>query len=268
MTASECLPPAKIELQGVSKIYETAQGTIEALAGIDLTVYEREFLCIIGPSGCGKSTLLRIVADLCPRTSGELIFNSSAQQTKPLTAMVFQEYAIFPWRTVLDNVCFGLEMRGVPKKERHEIAEHYIRKVGLTKFTRRFPHELSGGMKQRVALARALANDPQILLMDEPFGALDAQTRTLLQQELLRIWEEERKTILYVTHSIDEALLLGDRIVLMTARPGTVKTEYQVDFPRPREIKIKATEKFGVLYYEIWQALKEEVQRSMVEEAL
>ena len=255
----------KVIAKNIYKVFETKNGPVTALNNFSIQADDGEFLCIVGPSGCGKSTFLRIVAGLTPYTSGELIFGRSAQQTSPLTAMVFQEYAIFPWRTVLDNVAFGLEMRRIPKKEREEVAESYIQKVGLTEFRHRFPHELSGGMKQRVGLARALANDPQILLMDEPFGALDAQTRSLLQEELLRIWEEERKTILFVTHSLDEAVLLGDRIVLMTAHPGTTKAEYQVDLPRPRGIKIKATQEFGHLYYQIWQALSIEVQRTMME---
>lgn len=257
----------KVTARNICKVFETKNGPVTALNKFSIWANEGEFVCIVGPSGCGKSTFLRIVAGLTHYTSGELVFNRSAQQTRPLTAMVFQEYAIFPWRTVLDNVTFGLEMRGMPRKKREEVAESYIQKVGLTEFRHCFPHELSGGMKQRVGLARALANDPQVLLMDEPFGALDAQTRTLLQEELLRIWEEERKTILFVTHSIDEALLLGDRIVLMTAHPGTNLVEYQVDFPRPRGIKLRTTEEFGNLYFQIWQTLTTEVQRSMMESA-
>ena len=184
-----------------------------------------------------------------------------------LTSIVFQEYAIFPWKTVRENVGFGLQMRAVPRRERDEVVDRWLAKVGLRRFADAFPRQLSGGMKQRVAIARAFANDPEVLLMDEPLGALDAQTRIVLQQELLRLWEEDRKTVLYVTHSLEEAVLLGDRVVLMTAHPGTPKAEYRIDFPRPRGLELLATPEFSRTTYAIWSALQEEVVRAMEAEA-
>jgi NitT/TauT family transport system ATP-binding protein len=254
---------SKIELRGVDKIYHTAQGPVEALAGFDLKVEEGEFLCIIGPSGCGKSSLLRILAGLYRQSSGRVIIRAPTTNRRPVSAVVFQEYAIFPWRTTLENVAFGLEMRGIPRRERVKIARNYLDKMGLSRYADHYPYQLSGGMKQRVALARALANDPEILLMDEPFGALDAQTRVILQQELLRIWEAERKTVVYVTHSIEEALILGDRVVLMTAQPGCVKAVYPVPLPRPRELKVRTTVQFNQLAQRIWEELVDEVNKAL-----
>jgi len=176
---------------------------------------------------------------------------------------VFQEYAIFPWKTVLENVAFGLEVRGVPRAERLEIASNWLAKVGLKRFASYYPSQISGGMKQRVSIARALANDPEVLLMDEPLGALDAQTRAVLQEELLRLWEESHKTVLYVTHSIDEAVLLGDRVVLMTAHPGTKKSEFVVDLPRPRDLSTTSTARYAELTGAIWDDLRDEVRAAM-----
>lgn len=176
---------------------------------------------------------------------------------------MFQEYAIFPWKTVLDNVAFGLQMRGVRKKERNAIADEWLARVGLRKFRNYYPAQLSGGMKQRVSIARALATDPEVLLMDEPLGALDAQTKTVMQEELLRIWEEHRKTVVYITHSIDEAVLLGDRVVIMTAHPGTNKTEFMVDLPRPRDSHTTSTPEFAAMTGVIWGALEDEVRKAM-----
>jgi len=258
----------KIIARNVTKIFPSPQGTVIAIQNFNLEVQEGEFLCIVGPSGCGKSTFLRLLAGLIPQTSGEIEIYPSpdAPPGKPLNNIVFQEYAIFPWKTVIDNVAFGLQMRGVPKKERYEIAMEWIRKVGLCRFARSYPHQLSGGMKQRVSIARAFANDPEVLLMDEPLGALDAQTRTVLQTELLRIWEEDKKTVVYVTHSIEEAVLMGDRIALMTAHPGTNKAFFDVKFPRPRELRLTSTPEFGELTYAIWESLQSEVQRAMEEQ--
>jgi NitT/TauT family transport system ATP-binding protein len=253
----------KIELRGVAKIYQTAQGELEALSNINLCVDEGEFLCIIGPSGCGKSTLLRILAGLYQQSAGEVVVNKNGASNRPTNAVVFQEYAIFPWRTVSDNVAFGLEMRGVPRGEREKRTSAYLSKVGLTQFANHYPYQLSGGMKQRVALARALATDPEILLMDEPFGALDAQTRSVLQEELVRIWEEEKKTVVYITHSIEEAIMLGDRVVLMTARPGKIKSTYEVALPRPRSLKLRTTPEYNRLAQVIWEDLVEEVNKVM-----
>ena len=250
-----------VALRNVRLEFRTRGGAVLALDDVSLDVYEGEFVCLVGPSGCGKSTLLRIVAGLYQRTSGEMRVRTPPD--RPATAMVFQEYALFPWRKVLDNVAFGLENRGVPKRERHEIALHHLAKVGLREFAQAFPHQLSGGMRQRVSIARALATDPEILLMDEPFSALDAQTRYILQEELLRIWEETRKTVIYVTHSIDEAILLGDRIALFTARPGRITSVCQVPLPRPRDADMRADPRAIDLHNDIWHALRVEVQRTM-----
>lgn len=255
--------PSIIELRGIEKIYHTSQGSIDALIGIDLDIEEGEFLSIIGPSGCGKTTLLRILAGLVKESQGKIIVRVPETNGRPLNALVFQEYAVFPWRTALANVAFGLEMRGFSQSDRNEIARHYLEKVGLSKFAKYYPYQLSGGMKQRIALARALATNPEILLMDEPFGALDAQTRHLLQDDLLRLSEEEKKTIIYVTHSIEEAVLLGDRIVFMTAHPGKIKAIYPVDLPRPRAIEARTTVEFNRLAKQLWNELVEEVYKSM-----
>jgi NitT/TauT family transport system ATP-binding protein len=249
----------RIELLDAGKVYQTRQGGVEALAGISLSVDEGEFLSVVGPSGCGKSTLIRILAGLQEATSGEVRVQGAAGSGGPASAVVFQEHTLFPWRTALQNVAFGLEMRGVSRRERLRSAREHLARVGLASFEKHYPHQLSGGMKQRVGLARALATGPEILLMDEPFGSLDAQTRTILQGELLRIWEEERKTVVYVTHSIEEAILLGDRVVLMSARPGRIRRSYPVDLPRPRDLDVRTTAPFAAMTGEIWAELVEEV---------
>jgi NitT/TauT family transport system ATP-binding protein len=258
-----CKVPPIIELHGIGKIFYNSQGKIEALQGIDLLIEDGEFLSIIGPSGCGKTTLLRILAGLVKESQGKIVVRISTNNHRPLNALVFQEYAVFPWRTALENVTFGMEMRGIPQTQRFETAHYYLEKVGLTKFADYYPYQLSGGMKQRIALARALATNPEILLMDEPFGALDAQTRHLLQDDLLKLSEEEKKTIIYVTHSIEEAVLLGDRIVFMTAHPGKIKAIYPVDLPRPRSIEARTTIEFNRLAKQLWDELVEEVYKSM-----
>lgn len=226
-----------LRLSGIYKSFHTTDGKeIKALSNINLNIKRNEFVCIIGPSGCGKSTLLRIVAGLEKPSAGEIYLNgipSRAPNAK--IGMIFQDYSLLPWRRILDNVAFGPELKGVAKQERYRIARHYLKLVGLDKFERCFPYELSGGMKQRVAIARALANDPDLLLMDEPFGALDEQTRYLLQNELLRIWKTDQKTVLFVTHSIDEALVLSDRIIVMSTNPGTISQIIDVALPRPRD---------------------------------
>lgn len=255
--------PSIIELRGIGKIYNTSQGSVQALIGIDLDIQEGEFLSIIGPSGCGKSTLLRILAGLTEKSQGKINVRIPDTNGRPLNALVFQEYAVFPWLTALANVAFGMEMRGLPQSERDEISHYYLEKVGLSKFANYYPYQLSGGMKQRIALARALATNPEILLMDEPFGALDAQTRHLLQDDLLRLSEEEKKTIIYVTHSIEEAILLGDRIVFMTAQPGRIKNIYPVDLPRPRTNEARTTVDFNRLAKLLWDELVEEVYKAM-----
>ncbi len=226
----------KLELQHITKTYITEEGEMTALDGINLEVKPAEFLCIIGPSGCGKTTLLRMVAGLDHPTSGKIILDGKEVKcASPDRGMVFQEFSLFPWRTVLKNVEFGLEISGMKDKERQAIAEKYIALVGLEGFENHSPYELSGGMKPRVAIARAHATAPSNLLMDEPFGSVDAQTRNLLQEELLEIWARTKKTVLFVTHSVDEAVYLADRVAVMSARPGCLVKCLAVDIPRPRK---------------------------------
>jgi len=233
-----------------------------ALDDVNLQIRDREFCCVVGPSGCGKSTFLRILAGLERQTSGE-IHVEVHDPTKPLTAMVFQEQSIFPWMTVEDNIAYGLRMRGVHASVRRRVVDHYLEKVGLATFARAYPHQLSGGMKQRASVARAFATDPEVLLMDEPFASVDEQTRALLQEELLRVWETDRKTVVYVTHSIDEALVLGDRVVVMSARPGHVKAEIAVTLARPRSVyELKSTAAFSELVAKVWEPLRREVLAS------
>jgi len=255
----------KISITGLHKEFLTPAGPFQALRDINLSLEEGEFFCIVGPSGCGKTTLLRILAGLEEASGGEMsiaIRNGSGLAQ----AMVFQEYSIFPWMTVLDNVAFGLEALGLPRNERREKALEFIRMVGLSRFTSHYPSQLSGGMRQRVAIARALATDPEILLMDEPFAALDAQNRAILQSELVRIWESSRKTVVYITHSIEEALSLGDRIAVMSAQPGTIKKIILVPFSHPRDlVEIRTREDFGRLLAGIWKTLEGEVLRARQE---
>lgn len=252
----------KIIANDVVKQFPSANGVVTALHHFNLEVNDGEFVCIVGPSGCGKSTFLQILAGLIPQTSGHVEIVASGTG-KPLNNVVFQEYAIFPWKTVIDNVAFGLQMRGFSKKERYSIALDWLERVGLRKFAQYYPAQISGGMKQRVSIARALANDPEVLLMDEPLGALDAQTRAILQEELITIWEENQKTVVYITHSIDEAILLGSRVVIMTAQPGTIKDQFVVDLPRPRMIETTTSPEFGELKGRIWQTLRDEVLKAM-----
>jgi NitT/TauT family transport system ATP-binding protein len=255
--------PPKIVATAAQKRFPTSAGLMTAIERFDLEVEEGEFVCIVGPSGCGKSTFLRILAGLDVVSAGEARILPGPDPSQPLNNVVFQEYAVFPWKTVLANVAFGLEMRRVPRRERLERARHWLAKVGLTRFEDYYPGQLSGGMKQRVSIARALANDPQVLLMDEPLGALDAQTRVVLQEELLAIWEETRKTVVYITHSIDEAVFLADRVVVMTAHPGRLKAVFDVDLPRPRDLATMATPAFAALTGAVWEALRAEVTRAM-----
>ena len=254
--------PVKIQATNVTRVFASRNGPVYAVKGFDLVVQEGEFVCIVGPSGCGKSTFLRILGGLIAPSAGHVMLSPGADG-KPLQSIVFQEYAIFPWKTVLNNVAFGLEMRGVGRQERYAIAQEWLRKVGLSRFADAYPHQLSGGMKQRVSIARAFANDPEILLMDEPLGALDAQTRAVLQEELIHLWEASRKTVVYITHSIEEAVLLGDRVVLMTAHPGTFKCEFEVPFLRPRKFELTSDPEFARLTYAIWRDLQGEVKRAM-----
>ena len=222
-------------VKNVSRTFISKDHTIRALDKVSLEVKDEEFICILGPSGCGKTTLLRIIAGLDMPTTGEILLDGSRIENPGQDrGMVFQDYSLFPWRSVIDNIAFGPEVLGMDKKERYESAREYLKLLGLEKFENSYPYELSGGMRQRIAIVRALINNPKLLLMDEPFGALDAQTRNNMQAELLRIWEKKHKTVLFVTHSVDEAVYLADRIVVMSARPGTVKELFDIDLPRPR----------------------------------
>ena len=233
---------------------------VTALSDLNLAVDRGEFVSIVGPSGCGKSTFLNIVLGLIKHDSGTLEFNGT-----PITgpsqerAMVFQEFGLLPWRTVTGNVELGLELKGTPATERAQRGAELIKLVGLSGFESHYPHELSGGMKQRVGLARALATEPQVLLMDEPFAALDAQTRDLMQTELLQIWQRTKKTVIFVTHSIEEAAYLSDRVIVMTARPGRTKDVLQIDLPRPRDYEMRLTPEFNEIKLRIWEVLKEEL---------
>ena len=222
-------------LKNVSRTFISKENTVSALDNVNLEVKDEEFICILGPSGCGKTTLLRIIAGLDKPTAGEVLLDGViVDKPGQDRGMVFQDYSLFPWRTVIDNIVFGLEVLGVDKSERYGSAREYLELLGLEKFENSFPYELSGGMRQRIAIVRALINNPKLLLMDEPFGALDAQTRNIMQAELLRIWEKKHKTILFVTHSVDEAVFLADRIVVMSARPGTIKEIFNIGIPHPR----------------------------------
>lgn len=224
----------QLELHNVTKTFKSEEGEITALENTNFVVKSSEFLCIVGPSGCGKTTLLRMIAGLDYPSSGEIILDGERVcGPSPDRGMVFQEYSLFPWKTVLKNVEFGLEILGIPNKRK--IAEEYLELVGLKDFENSYPYELSGGMKQRVAIARALATDPALLLMDEPFGSVDAQTRNVLQRELLEIWQRTKKTILFVTHSVDEAVYLADRVAVMSPRPGRITTCMTIDISRPRK---------------------------------
>jgi len=251
-----------IRVESLGKSFVTENGnTIHAIETVDLNVRANDFICIVGPSGCGKSTLLRIIAGL-ERSSAGSVYYRQTRLTGPSReiGMVFQEYSLLPWRNVLDNVGLGLEFGRAPSSERLQVARSFLRLVGMEAFERTFPYELSGGMQQRVAIARSLANNPDILLMDEPFGALDAHTRILLQKELLRIWERNRKTILFVTHSVDEAMYLADRIVVMSGRPGRILEIMKVQMPRPRD---RSDTQYSRMASQILDILENEVKSSI-----
>jgi NitT/TauT family transport system ATP-binding protein len=241
-------------------------GELIAIDGVSVDIAQGEFFTIVGPSGCGKTTLLRILAGLDSITSGTIEIEMPNSE-RPMNSMIFQGDSIFPWMTVRDNAAYGLKMRGVNASAIKEIVGHYLARTGLTRFADYYPHQLSGGMRQRVSIARAFANDPEILLMDEPFSALDAQNRLLLQEELLRIWEEHKKTVVFITHSVDEAVFLGDRIMVMTAQPGRVKTFVPLPLGRPRNImELQKTPQYAELVGHIWSSLREEVERARRQE--
>lgn len=245
----------------VNKVYVIGNAQLQAIRDLSLEISEGEFVCIIGASGCGKSTLLNMFAGFLQPTSGRVLLRGQPiTRIEPRCGMVFQGYALFPWKTVRGNVEFGPKMRGIGAGERREIAERFIRMVKLDGFEDRYPTELSGGMQQRVTLARILAADPEVLLMDEPFAALDAMTRQVMQEELLHIHDQSRKTTVFITHNIDEALILADRVIVLSTRPGRVKAVLQIDLPRPRHVDVQLSSRFAALKSEIWAYVEEEVR--------
>ena len=259
--------PAKIRFEDVGKTFDIRSGPLVAVENINLDIPAGSFFVIVGPSGCGKTTLLRMAAGLETPTRGTITIGRD-RIDRPANSMIFQGDSIFPWMTVFDNAAYGLRMRNAPASEIAEVVGQYLERTGLTKFAKAYPHQLSGGMKQRVSIARAFANDPEVLLMDEPFSALDEQNKTLLQEELLRIWEETKKTVLFITHSVDEAVTLGDKIMVMTAQPGRAKAIIDVPFPRPRAVlELRATPEYGELVYNIWGQLRDEVLAAKAGEA-
>jgi NitT/TauT family transport system ATP-binding protein len=238
-------------------------GELTAIDRVSIDIAPGEFFMIVGPSGCGKTTLLRILAGLETMTSGTIEIDVPAGSDRPDNSMVFQGDSIFPWMTVWQNAAYGLRMRKAPAATIKDVVGHYLDRTGLTRFAGYYPHQLSGGMRQRVAIARAFANDPHILLMDEPFSALDAQNKLLLQEELLHIWDEDKKTVVFITHSVDEAVLLGDRVMVMTAQPGRIKQFVPIALPRPRNImELQGAREYGELVHRIWSDLRDEVQRA------
>ena len=249
----------KLKIDNVKKIYNSRNGEMVALNGVSLDIYENEFICVVGPSGCGKSTLLNIIAGLLEPSSGSVYCDGKeVKGTGTERGVVFQQYALFPWMTVKKNVMFGLGLQGIKGKEAEEIAMKYIKMVQLEDFLDHYPKELSGGMKQRVAIARAYAVNPSVLLMDEPFGALDAQTRTQLQSELLETWEKEQKTCFFITHDVDEAILLAQKVIIMSARPGRIKEVVDVNIPYPRTQETKMAPEFLELKNHIWGQVYQE----------
>jgi NitT/TauT family transport system ATP-binding protein len=263
LEAAEPLPlrPA-IRIRDLRKMF----GQLIAIDGVSVDIAPGEFFMIVGPSGCGKTTLLRILAGLESVTSGAIEVETPSSQ-RPVNSMIFQGDSIFPWMTVWDNAAYGLKMRRASRSTIKEVVGHYLARTGLTRFAKYYPHQLSGGMRQRVSIARAFANDPEILLMDEPFSALDAQNKLLLQEELLHIWEEHKKTVVFITHSVDEAVFLGDRIMVMTAQPGKVKMFVPVPLARPRNImELQKMPQYGELIAHIWSSLREEVHRARQQE--
>lgn len=251
--------PVKVHIDNVVKKFETRKGEVVALNGVNLDIHENEFVCVVGPSGCGKSTLLNIIGGLEEPTDGSVtVDGKQVEGPGPDRGIVFQQYALFPWLTVEDNVKFGLKLQGVGKEEADAITQKYLKMVELEEFAKSYPKELSGGMKQRVAIARAYAVNPKVLLMDEPFGALDAQTRTQLQSELLETWEKEQKTCFFITHDVEEAIILAQRVVIMYARPGRVKEVVDIDIPYPRTQETKMTPRFLELKNHIWSQVYQE----------
>jgi NitT/TauT family transport system ATP-binding protein len=253
----------RVVVQGVTRVFYDGRRRVPALGPLDLTIEDGSFVCIVGPSGCGKSTLLRIVAGLIRPSAGEVLIRRR-DPNHFLAAMVFQDHSVFPWKTVRQNVRFGLDIAGrLPRSTRDQQVDVWLERVGIRDFADAYPATLSGGMRQRVSIARALAVEPEILLMDEPFASLDAQLRLMLQQELVRLWESDRRTVIFVTHSLDEAIYLGDRVIVMTARPGVLRDDFKIPFGRPRDFSVRASAEFGELEQSIWSVLRSEVESQL-----
>ncbi len=250
-------------LERVSKQFETGNGQVQALRDVSFVVPEEEFVSVVGPSGCGKTTLLRVIAGLIPPTSGCVRFAQPVPAGALRCALVFQEHGLLPWCSVLENAALGLEFRGLSRRTREDRARAFLEQFGLGRFERSYPHELSVGMRQRVALARAFVSDPQILLLDEPFGSLDAQTKLVLEEELLRIWKDHRKLVVHVTHDIEAAIVLSDRVLVMSGRPGSIREEILVPLPRPRELRGIDRPEVTEMKWHVWDLLKSEVQESL-----
>lgn len=248
--------------QQISKAYNSRRGPVFALENVSFSVRQAEFVCIVGPSGCGKSTLLKILAGLMQPTSGRLQYSGVAG-SKPQNALVFQEHGLFPWLSVQDNVAFGLEAQGVPRQQRRAQARDFLDQFGLAAFAHNFPHELSVGMRQRAAIARAFLTDPELLLMDEPFSALDAQSKLVLQEELLKIWKAHQKMVVYVTHDIEEAVLLGDRVLVMSGRPGRIVEDITIPLHRPRNLRDREQPEVREIAWNIWKKIELEVRQSL-----
>lgn len=260
MDGKAVMDEPKIALRDIGRVFKVGHGELVALRDINLTVAEQEFVCIVGPSGCGKSSLLRMLAGLDTPSSGTVEIKQ-ADPKRMLSAMVFQEESVFPWLSVEANAAYALKITGrYDRKTSPQRVDYFLEQTGLSPYRRMYPHQLSGGMKQRLSIARAFVPQPEVLLMDEPFAALDEQNKLLLQQELEKLWEESRSAVVFITHSIDEAILLGDRVVVMTSAPGRIKADIPIPFKRPRQLsEIKATSEFGHLYGEIWNLLRDEV---------
>ena len=251
----------QVNVCNITKTFNTPRGATAALQQLNFQARQGEFVAIVGPSGCGKSTLLRLVAGLSEPSAGAIAF--LGWPAPPRCAMVFQEASLFPWLRVIDNVAFGLEMQGIPLAARRQQALALLQRLGLGPFAHHYPHELSGGMRQRVGIGRAWITEPEILLMDEPFRALDAQTRLIMQQELLQLWQERRTLVIYVTHDIDEALLLADRVLVMSGRPGQIREEITVPLPRPRDLMGRQQTEVEELKWHIWNMLAQEVRQTL-----
>jgi len=256
-----------IDCRDIGHTYVTPRnGQVAALEDVSLTLQPHEFVCLVGPSGCGKSTLLRIIAGLVDPGRGTVHFSGHMNRPRGVAAMVFQEHGLFPWLSVLDNVAFGLEVQGVPPHARREQAMAFVERVGLASFAASYPHELSVGMRQRVGIARAFLSGAPVLLMDEPFGSLDAQTKWVLQEDLLHIWQSNRKLVLFVTHDIEEAVLLGDRVLVMTGRPGRIAEEIPIPFERPRSLA-RGQERVREITWHVWHVLEDDVRRQLAIDA-